>query len=56
MHAIISRELKVVDLINPAIFTFALYLVLIVGVGLIAFRRTRNISDYLLYSLMLMIL
>ena len=48
MHAIISRELKVVDLINPAIFTFALYLVLIAGVGLIAFRRTRNISDYLL--------
>ena len=48
MHAIISRESKVVDLINPASFTFALYLALIVGVGLIAFRRTRNISDYLL--------
>ena len=33
---------------NPTLFTFVVYLVSIVGIGLIAFQRTQNISDYLL--------
>ena len=33
---------------NPALFTFAVYLGSIVCIGLIAFQRTKNISDYLL--------
>ncbi|MDG0998940.1 MAG: sodium:proline symporter, partial [Gammaproteobacteria bacterium] len=33
---------------NPTLLTFVVYLVSIVGIGLIAFQRTQNISDYLL--------
>ena len=33
---------------NPTFLTFVVYLVSIVCIGLIAFQRTQNISDYLL--------
>lgn len=34
--------------INPTLFTFSLYLLLILGIGIIAYLRTKNFSDYIL--------
>ncbi|WP_158961674.1 sodium/proline symporter PutP [Myroides fluvii] len=34
--------------INPTLFTFSFYLLLILGIGILAYRKTKNFSDYIL--------
>lgn len=36
------------DFLNPTITTFIIYLILILGIGVVAYLRTKNFSDYIL--------
>ncbi|MDR2221130.1 MAG: sodium/proline symporter PutP [Flavobacteriaceae bacterium] len=36
------------DSLNPTIITFTIYLILILGIGVVAYLKTKNFSDYIL--------